>query len=193
MIILPLLQLLTEASADYTSFFNLLSQFKTDQESFQKQISFERITCKANKDEAPILYLLLKRMSLDPNKKKSKKKELIDTWIEWANAYRSRLLQEMKEGIDIEVADQERIKRMKKVNPKMVPRSWILDKLADKVQSLVLQGNTQEAKVEVDAFYKVCISTLWDSKGELNAKEEEWRDLGLKDPLRVNYPLYNYV
>ncbi|KAJ3399367.1 hypothetical protein HDV05_001831 [Chytridiales sp. JEL 0842] len=65
--------------------------------------------------------------------------ELRYRWQRWARQYRARILLEQAAAhslANLEAEDQQRCRRMQKVNPVFVPRNWILDEIISKVTSM---------------------------------------------------------
>ncbi|KAI9689312.1 MAG: hypothetical protein M1822_009962 [Bathelium mastoideum] len=83
-----------------------------------------------------------------------------DRIAKWLEKWRRRVIEDWGEG-----QDEERIEDMKQVNPKFLPRSWILDELIDRV----------EKKGERDILKRVMDMTLspFEDEWGWNCEEEE--------------------
>ena len=83
----------------------------------------------------------------------------------WLERWRVRVLEDWGEG---EAADSERMEAMRKVNPKFVPRGWILDELIKKVQD---EGD-KETLARAMRMALNPFEEHWDH--EFRAEEERW-------------------
>ncbi|KAI9697735.1 MAG: hypothetical protein M1820_007722 [Bogoriella megaspora] len=94
-------------------------------------------------------------------KDEDKARERIAKWLE---RWRTRVLEDWGEG-----QDDERTRAMKSVNPKFVPRSWILDELINRV----------EQKGEREILHRIMDMTLWPFEDEWGwDRDEEERFCG---------------
>lgn len=82
----------------------------------------------------------------------------------WLGGWRERVLEDWGEG---EQADQEREAAMKKVNPRFIPKSWILDELIQRVE----KGGEREV---LDQAMNMALHPFEDSWGLNEEEEERW-------------------
>ena len=87
-----------------------------------------------------------------------------DRIAKWLETWKARVVEDWGESED---ADQERKKAMKAVNPKFVPRSWILDELIERVEK---KG---ERKV-LGTIMDMSLRPLEESWGGDRQEEERW-------------------
>ncbi|KAI8810700.1 hypothetical protein BJ742DRAFT_675569 [Cladochytrium replicatum] len=110
-IIYPCLGAMASARTDYTNFFRMLCHFRlSDEHGAVKE--GDKVALPAKLPGTPSLF----------------------TWYE---KYRERLLSELPEGADLPVADEERSARMKLVNPRFVPRNYLLQNVIDEMEHLI--------------------------------------------------------
>jgi uncharacterized protein YdiU (UPF0061 family) len=80
----------------------------------------------------------------------------------WLEKWRGRVLEDWSDSAN---AHEERVKAMKSVNPKFVPRSWILDELIDRVEK---KGEREI----LDRIMEMTLAPFNDSWGWDSAEEE---------------------
>ncbi|KAM3078066.1 hypothetical protein ACMFMG_002632 [Clarireedia jacksonii] len=96
-------------------------------------------------------------------------KERIATWLE---KWRGRIIEDW--GEDDASKDEERMNEMKKVNPKFIPRGWVLDEIIKRVE----KDGEREVLRRVMKMVEDPFRESWAEEGDKEAREEEERWCG---------------
>ena len=151
-----LLDTLEACELDFNHFFRRLSSVRTDQLETEEQRK-EKAGIFFHKEGIPVTAGVTEKAA----------RERMGKWLE---RWRERVVADWGPGADVDV---EREREMKAVNPKFVPRSWILDEVIRRVEH---EGD-REVLARISRMAESPFEEQW-SEGDEDARKEEERWCG---------------
>ena len=160
------LGLTSELESDFSELFSdlldTLEALELDFNHFFRRLSTLKVSNLSTPDARWVkaaIFFHAEGMTTTSGVTESAAKERVAAWLEkWANRAR------MDWGDD---GDEERMREMKKVNPKFVPRSWVLDEIIKRVE----QGGERDV---IGRVMKMAEHPFEDSWGGDREEEERW-------------------
>lgn len=143
----------------YSAFMRKKLGFKTENQQDQAICSQLLGLMAEAKTDFTVLFRKLSHFSLEQNnhdldKFFSKEDATYDKWRRWSSEYKQRLKQENS-------VDTDRQKQMKAINPKFIPRNYLLQKAIDKAQ-------TTQDHSDIDTLFTL-FQTPYDEHAEFEA------------------------